>query len=114
MPAVLSMSSLPQPWSGAYGLSGTIQLKWIRGRNAENNAVYFGTSNNPPLVKTQTEATYSPTGLAKGTYYWRVDAINGTDTVKGDFWSFTVEQGVIVQDLNIKNEKSNGFWCCSK
>jgi|GEM_PF-688647 len=100
MPAVLTSASLPQPWSGAYDLPGTdIQLKWVKARNAEKYAVYFGSSNTPAFAAIQAENAYSPKGLAKGTYYWRVDAISGSDTVKGELWSFTVAQGVGVADI---------------
>ncbi len=98
MPSVLPFCALPQPWNGAYGIPANVQLKWVAGRNADRNAVYFGTANPPPLVKTQVEKTYKPDNLAKGKYYWRVDAIGGTDTVIGAVWSFTVDQGVSVAD----------------
>jgi hypothetical protein len=93
MPSVLPFSSLPQPWNGANGVSASVQLKWIVGRNADQNAIYFGTANPPPFVKTQAEKTYSPKSLAKGKYYWRIDAIGTADTIKGTVWSFTIEQG---------------------
>jgi pectinesterase len=96
MPSVLPFSALPQPWNGANGVSASVQLKWISGRNADQNAIYFGTANPPPFVKTQTEKTYSPKSLAKGKYYWRIDAIGTADTIKGTVWSFTVEQGTSV------------------
>ena len=94
MPSVLPYSSLPQPWNEAYGLTGSVQLKWIGGRNAGQQAVFFGKVNPPPPVTTQSGKTYSLENLTNGTYYWRVDAIDGTDTVKGPVWSFTVDQGV--------------------
>lgn len=94
-PSVLPMASIPQPWNGAYDLNASgLQLKWIKGRNAETNIIHFGTTPNPPVVKAQTATTYSPPALAKGTYYWSVDAVSGTDTVKGPVWSFKIAQGV--------------------
>jgi pectinesterase len=109
MPSVLPFSALPQPWNGAYGLSASVQLKWVSGRNADQNAVYFGKVNPPPFVKTQTEKTYKPENLAKGKYYWRVDAISGTDTVAGTVWSFTVEQGTSVAVRGYKAPTSTLF-----
>jgi pectinesterase len=110
MPSVLPMSTVPQPWTGAYDLNANgLQLKWIKGRNAEVNVIHFGTSSNPPVVKTQTETTYSPSGLSKGTYYWSVDAVSRTDTVKGPVWSFTVAQGVGVLEMNSKNGYNQQF-----
>jgi pectinesterase len=90
MPPVLPFAALPQPWNNAYDIPASVQLKWVKGRNAGQHALYFGASNPPPYVKTQTENSYEPPGLSEGTYYWRTDAIAGTDTVKGSVWSFTV------------------------
>jgi pectinesterase len=109
MPAALPFSALPQPWNGAYGVAANVQLKWIGGRNADWHAVYFGTANPPSFVKTQAEKTYSPANLAKGTYYWRVDAIGGTDTVQGAVWSFTVDQGVSIADKGNTAPTGAGF-----
>jgi pectinesterase len=90
MPPVLPFAALPQPWNNAYEIPASVQLKWVNGRNAEKHAVYFGESNPPTYVKTQTENTYTPGNLSEGTYVWRVDALSGADTVKGTTWSFTV------------------------
>ncbi len=62
--------------------------------NAVLHTVYFGetfqdvntaTGGSPGI-----ELTYDPGPLAKETtYFWRVDEFDGTDTIKGDVWSFT-------------------------
>jgi hypothetical protein len=110
MPSVLPYSSLPQPWKGAYEIPSNVLLKWIKARDAELNAVYFGAdSSSLQLVKTQTENSYQCTGLKSGTYYWRVDAVKGSSSVKGAVWSFTVDQNVpVVSELTLVN-KNNGF-----
>ncbi len=55
-------------------------------------AVYFGTTNPPPLVR----EVYSPVfvlGVAgvevSTTYYWRVESFDGLETTSGPTWSFT-------------------------
>jgi pectinesterase len=109
MPAVLPFAALPQPWNKAYEIPSNITLRWIRGRDATSNAVYFGTTNPPPFVKSQSETSYQPGNLKSGTYYWRVDAVNGNETVKGTVWSFTVDQSVSVID-DRSNSAGNGYF----
>jgi pectinesterase len=104
MPPVLPYAALPQPWNNAYDIPANVQLTWVNGRNAQQHAVYFGASNAPVYVKTQTENTYTPGNLSEGLYTWRVDAISGTDTVKGAAWSFSV--GAKVPVLSPKIELS--------
>lgn len=52
--------------------------------------VYFGKSSNPPLKKSyHTSKTYSPGTLDPDTtYYWRIVASDGIETVEGPIWSF--------------------------
>jgi hypothetical protein len=53
-------------------------------------------NNAGPIFKGNQLATnYDPLGLlALGiTYYWRIDEVNGPDTVRGDIWSFTTQTG---------------------
>jgi pectinesterase len=109
MPPVLPYASLPQPWNNAYDIPAGVQLRWVNGRNAGQHAVYFGASNPPAYVRTQTENTYAPTGLSEGTYYWRVDAIAGTDTVTGAVWSFTVGAKAPVTAQKIKSDVIDAF-----
>jgi pectinesterase len=97
LPGVLPASSLPQPWDKAYDVSSTVKLSWLKGRNATESALYFGSANPPPFLTATAERTYSPGKLASGTYYWRVDAIDGSDTVKGPVWTFKTVGGISVQ-----------------
>ncbi len=107
IPSVLPMASIPQPWNGAYDLNASgLQLKWIKGRNAETNIIHFGTTPNSPVVKAQVTTTYSPSGLSKGTYYWSIDAVSGTDTVKGPVWSFKIAQGVDISYVDKKVDQT--------
>jgi hypothetical protein len=109
MPPVLPFAALPQPWNNAYDIPANVQLKWVNGRNAQQYAVYFGASNPPAYVKTQTENNFTPGTLSKGAYYWRADAIAGTDTVKGTVWSFSVGAKVPVTAQNTETTSSSAF-----
>ena len=57
--------------------------------------VYFGDSENPPLVsENQAEDTYEPGELEfEQTYYWKIFAKDNQDhTTEGSVWSFTTRQ----------------------
>jgi hypothetical protein len=52
-------------------------------------------SAGPIFKGNQLATTYDPLGLLDliTTYYWRIDEVNGPDTVRGDIWSFTTQTG---------------------
>jgi Concanavalin A-like lectin/glucanases superfamily len=89
----------PDPADGAEGVPVTAKLTWTAGFGAKLHTVYFGddfdTVANAAGGAPQGTPTYTPSGLKKAkTYYWRVDEFDGTDTYKGDVWSFTTEGAV--------------------
>jgi len=89
-----SRACCPDPNDGETGVSITGFLRWIPGNDVESHEVYFGKTNPPPLVATQSQAVYAPPVMDKGTvYYWRVDSTNEEGTTVGDAWSFTTETG---------------------
>jgi hypothetical protein len=91
MPAVLPFVTQPNPRVGAYKIParGT-RLTWVSSRNAETHAVHFGKSNSPEFQGSQKENTFNPGGLEPKTmYYWRIDEIAGSDTLRGPLWHFT-------------------------
>ena len=94
LPAVLPFASLPRPWDKAYDVASDVTLAWSNGRNATESVLYFGNVNPPSFKASVKERTFSPGKLASDTYYWRVDAVDGADTVRGVVWSFTVVPGV--------------------
>jgi hypothetical protein len=58
---------------------------------------------NPVFKGNQDANSFSPGTLAFGTnYYWRIDEVNGPNTVKGDVWNFTTQTGKasVVTPLN--------------
>ncbi|MBP7933378.1 MAG: hypothetical protein KA354_01905 [Phycisphaerae bacterium] len=86
----LGKAANPWPSDSALGVPVSPELTWAPGTAAKSHDIYFGTTNPPPLIRNQTDATFSPGTLASGTkYYWRVDEVSGTWKTTGDVWSFT-------------------------
>jgi hypothetical protein len=89
----------PNPADDAELVNLNARLVWTAGYGAILSTVYFGedfdTVNNASGGLMQGTTTYNPgpLKLAK-TYYWRVDAFDGTTTHKGEIWSFTTEGAV--------------------
>jgi hypothetical protein len=80
----------PTPANGASNVFTNAIIVWTAGAGATSHDVYFGTTNPPPSIGNQTATTYNPGTLAYSTtYYWRIDEVNGPNTVTGDLWSFT-------------------------
>ncbi|HVN49233.1 MAG TPA: pectinesterase family protein [Bacteroidota bacterium] len=94
MPPVLSTVSQPMPRDGAYDLTTDgIQLKWLPSRNATSHNIYFGKSENPDYKSNQTNNKFDTGKLEVNTrYYWRVDEVTETDTIKGALWHFTTKK----------------------
>ncbi len=101
----------PSPIDGAMFVSLTPTLSWTPGLNAESHTVYTGETfddvNNAADGTPQEDATYTPEEpLATGmVYYWRVDEFDGTDTHKGDVWSFETPPFIEITDPNLV-----GWW----
>ena len=101
-PSVLPFASLPQPYDGRYAISaGTLRLKWTKAKNSQLQKVYFGTSQNPPLLGETTTDTMVVSGLVSDTtYYWSIQ--NGA--VAGKVWRFStanLPQWSEVQDTTV-------------
>jgi hypothetical protein len=84
----------PSPANGASNVAKTTTLSWTAGTGAVSHDVYFGTTNPPSFQNNQTATTFDPGVLDfNTTYYWRIDEVNGPNTVTGDLWSFTTVSG---------------------
>lgn len=99
------LASSPSPISGATDVPRDTILSWTPAEGATQHDVYLGKDYNAvseadrthPLEtlvsESQDASTFSPAlALELGqTYFWRVDAISGATTSRGDVWEFTVE-----------------------
>jgi len=81
----------PSPVSGTSGVAVNPTLTWSAGAGAASHDVYFGTTSPGTFRINQPGTTYTPPGpLANSTvYYWRIDEVNGPNTITGDVWNFT-------------------------
>jgi hypothetical protein len=116
-------AALPEPANQAIEVPRDTVLSWLAGDRADKHNVYFGTvlddvenaeATNPRGVlvrENQDDATYAPADLLEfgKTYYWRVDEVNAPPEggiIKGDVWSFTTVNFVVVDDFEDYNDYS--------
>ena len=123
-PALSFLASLPEPSHQAVDVPRDTDLKWFGGDTAAKHNVYFGkvfedvnaaTIDDPRDVlvsQNQTAATYNLDILEwDQTYYWRIDEIeaDGNTIHKGNVWSFTVCNFLLVDDFEIYDANNTIF-----
>ena len=89
----------PNPADNAELVALNVQLSWTPGLGAKLHYIVFGEDfdqvNNAAAGIPNGNPNYNPGPLMLAkTYYWRVDESDGTDTYKGEVWSFTTEGAV--------------------
>jgi Carbohydrate family 9 binding domain-like len=106
----------PQPANGATGVQMVAKLSWTPATTALSHDVYFGTDKEAVQNATKTSPefkgnkaagaeSYDPGKMAwQSSYYWRVDAVYSTSTVKGLVWSFTTADFITVDDFESYND----------
>ncbi len=111
----------PEPANGRTEVPRDVVLSWRPGIYADKHNVYFGTvfddvnqasTANPLDVlvsENQDALTYALPGLLEfgQTYYWRVDEVNAPPDLvvyKGDVWSFTTVNFLVVDDFESYND----------
>jgi hypothetical protein len=109
------------PVNGQTEVQRDVVLSWRPGFYADTHNVYLGTDFNdvnqadpqsPMNVlasEGQTESTFTPINVLEfgQEYYWRIDGISSTHADspwKGNVWSFTVADYVIVDDFEDYND----------
>jgi len=106
----------PQPANGKADVQMTATLGWTPADNAASHELYLGTDKD--AVKNATAASpeyigtralgsesYDPGKLAwDSAYYWRVDEVYPTETIKGLVWSFETADFIIVDDFESYND----------
>jgi endonuclease/exonuclease/phosphatase family metal-dependent hydrolase len=104
-PNATPQAANPAPPDGVGYMDVNVDLSWAAGVNAVSHNIYFGTDSTPDAGEFQTNKTdpnFDPGTLQYATeYYWRIDEVNGSNTVTGDVWSFTTQciAGAVTGDL---------------
>jgi hypothetical protein len=92
----------PEPYSGNTAAEKYEPLTWTASFYAISHDVYFGqnfddvnnaTNTSEEFVQNLAAAvtTYTPDNLNRDyNYFWRIDEVGASQTIKGDIWSFTV------------------------
>lgn len=90
LPAILPAAAIPQPEDHSKdAVIAGMTLRWTPGRDATGHIVRFGTRGAPPVVSTVEAPTYATGPLkAETIYYWSIDTITPTDTLRGPVWQF--------------------------
>ena len=83
----------PVPTDGTDSVALDAELSWTAGFGTRLHTVYFGdnldTVSNATGGLPQIAASFTPASLeGEKVYYWRVDEFDGSQTHKGDVWSF--------------------------
>ena len=120
--AVLALG--PRPSNTAIGVPQTSSLSWKSGTKAAFHDVYFGADEQVVAdANTATagiyqgrkpfdEPTFDPGALTWGkTYYWRVDEVNEAaagSPWKGNVWSFTAADFIVVDDFEDYTDDPTG------
>ncbi len=87
---LIPFAMLPSPDNHAKNQLQDIILSWHPGKDAVAHNVYFGISDNPEFAGTNSDTMFDPGTLDVQTiYYWRVDEITDTDTIRGTVWKFS-------------------------
>ena len=98
----------PQPVPGAVLQQEIpVTLAWTPGAGATAHNVYLGTSKDDlQLVSVAQSATEYDLGLLDpGTHYWQIGEVQADGAeVKGDLWSFTTANFLIVDDFESYND----------
>jgi len=108
----------PSPADGVESVALNVELSWTAGLDAALHTIYFGDNlddvNNAIVGLKQVTTTYTPGPLEFGkTYYWRVDELTGgrgAEMHKGDIWSFTTIDFLVVDDFEDYDIGNNEIW----
>ena len=119
---ILSLkAALPEPANQATEVPREAVLSWMAGDRAEEHNVYFGTVfddvneagiTDPRGVlvsENQDDTIYAPPDFLEfgQSYYWRVDEVNAPPEAavnKGNVWSFTTVNFIVVDDFEDYND----------
>jgi hypothetical protein len=116
-------ASSPKPSNGSVDTKQIQILSWSAGEGASSHQVYLGTdeeavgnadTGSPEYKGTRTlgSESYDAGKLDWDvTYYWRVDEVEADGTIqKGNVWSFTTANFLIVDDFEGYDADENQIW----
>ncbi|MCP4454063.1 MAG: hypothetical protein GY809_21600 [Planctomycetes bacterium] len=109
--ALIDIATIPAPANGAEGVLLGSTMSWKPVPAGVTREVYFGDSNEPPLVSIQEGTSYYPGPMdVNTTYYWRVDEVeaDGTTVHAGGLWSFTSGLSNVSADTAIASQNDDG------
>jgi regulation of enolase protein 1 (concanavalin A-like superfamily) len=117
-----ALASKPRPANGAtVDIEHATPINWLPGESAAQHDVYFGTDANAVENADISDTTgiyrgrqdpnnYAPLEelIPNQTYYWRIDEVNADAIIiKGNLWSFTVSEYLIVDDFEEYGDVEN-------
>jgi hypothetical protein len=110
----------PYPQDDAIDVVRPVIINWLAGGSGLYHDIYFGkdeeavanaTTESPAIYQGRQPGnvtSYDPGKLELNTtYYWRIDEVDETDTNspwKGEVWSFTTANFLVVDDFEIYND----------
>lgn len=86
------LTTNPNPANAATGVGLSVSATWTNPGGTTGNEVFFGTSagSMQSVYNGAAKTSHQLPSLSYGTtYYWRVNASNGSGTTVGSTWSFT-------------------------
>jgi hypothetical protein len=102
----------PNPWDGDSDVAPGVILSWTPGEYAGSHDVYLGTDfddvNDANTNSSEYKGQQDPCEWVPGvleldtTYHWRIDEVNEAhpnSPWKGDLWSFTTANYLVVDDM---------------
>ena len=117
------IADAPNPPNGAVDVRQTSILSWSPGEAAASHDVYFGTdadavknadTTSPEYKGSRNldSESYDPGKLEwNTTYYWRIDEVEDGGTIqKGNLWSFTTADFLVVDDFEDYDIGDNEIW----
>jgi len=117
--SVAGAVSNANPYNGAVDVKQTQIITWVAGDNAGSHQVYFGTDKDAVRNATTASSEYKGSknlgdekfdpGLLEqdAAYYWRIDEVNNLNPSspwKGNVWTFTTADFLVVDDLESYND----------
>jgi hypothetical protein len=111
--------SNPSPSNGQEYVSMNTTLRWNGGDPNGDKVtynLYFGETNNPPLIASLSENNYVLPKLKHATkYYWKIESSDSELTTASPLWSFTT-MGIPpdVGTCGVENVTSSSFEACGQ